>query len=373
MKRTILFIMTDLCGGGAEKALIELLKVFDYNQYEVSLCLIFNRGVYLEDIPKSVSVISLFNNEDSFYHRKAYGYYKKHNNFYFLSLYLRFRLKKCYDVIISFLEGRPMLYHSFIMNRGKKNFSWIHCDLFNYHFSHYCYYKMSQEIECYRRVDGLIFVSKFAKENFERLYSIKTAKYCLYNIVDVNQIAALSNEKIGDKTKFTITAIGSLIEVKGFDRLIRVAKMLKDEGYDFVVQIIGIGEKKKELIDLRDKLILQDVVSFLGFKKPPYSYLRQSDLFVSTSISEGLSLVICEALALSVPIVSTRTAGALELLDDGKYGILAEQNDASVYEGIKKMMDDENLRSEFQRRAKMRAKVFDVHQTMRMFYEIING
>ena len=52
--------MSDLEGGGAEKALVELLKSIDYTRYKVSLCLILPRGVYMEDIPKEVNIITLF-------------------------------------------------------------------------------------------------------------------------------------------------------------------------------------------------------------------------------------------------------------------------------------------------------------------------
>ena len=63
--------MDNLEGGGAEKALIELLRSIDYSKYEVTLCLSFYKGVYLMDIPKKIKVIKLFKNENTFIFRKS--------------------------------------------------------------------------------------------------------------------------------------------------------------------------------------------------------------------------------------------------------------------------------------------------------------
>ena len=93
---------------------------------------------------------------------------------------------------------------------------------------------------------------------------------------------------------------------------------------------------------------------------------------MSSSLSEGLSLVICEALALGVPVVATKTAGSMELLDNGNYGILAEQDDDSLYEAIKKLIDDSELRDYYRGKARSRIKLFEVEQTMQKVYNIID-
>ena len=79
MKR-VLFLMDNLEGGGAEKALIEFLRSIDYSKYEVTLCLSFYRGVYLMDIPEKIKVIKLFKSESSFIFRKIFRYYRKHHS-----------------------------------------------------------------------------------------------------------------------------------------------------------------------------------------------------------------------------------------------------------------------------------------------------
>lgn len=364
--------MTDLCGGGAEKALIEILKVLDYHKYKVSLCLLYRRGVYLSQIPKHVQVLFLFNSEKDFYHRIAFRKIKKYNNSMYLSFFLRMKLRKRYDIAISFLEGSATLSHSLIMDKAKMNLSWIHCDMFNYHYSHECFHEYSQEEECYKRMDKIVFVSQNAKNNFDKLYAIDTPKYCLHNILDANSIRIFADEKVESTERFTITSIGSLFEVKAFDRLIRVAKRLKDEGYLLTIQILGKGNKEEELLALRTSLDLKKEVRFLGFQSNPYPYLKQSNLFVSTSISEGLPYVICEALALGVPIVATKTAGAMELLENGEYGVLTDHDDDSIYQGIKAMLDNNETRLKYATKGLKRAEDFLPQKVMKEFECLIN-
>lgn len=370
--KQILFIITDLCGGGAEKALIEMLKAIDYKQYKVSLCLLFYKGVYLNEIPQPVKVISLFKDWNDFYHRKAFKKYKRHNQSWLLSWYMRWKVRGAYDVIISFLEGPSLLYHTFLKDKAKMNISWVHCDLLNYHFSDYYFYRSAQEKEYYAMMDKIVFVSQTAKSNFGKLYNIDVPKYCLHNVIDVDSIKVLADGvALSPQKRLMITSIGSLLKVKGFDRLIRVANMLKSDGYDFCIQIIGIGDEEQKLIELRDELGLQEVVAFLGFKKPPYPYLKQSDLFVSTSLFEGLPLVICEAMALGIPVVATRTAGAMEILGDNLYGVLTDHNDEAIYEGIKYMLNDEQLRNVYAQKGQDSVKRFLPQQIMNEFYKLL--
>lgn len=287
--KKILFLMPDLEGGGAERALINLLREFDYTKYKVTLCLMYHRGVYLDAIPAQVHTIYLFKNERSFFFRKAWKRYIKYNKLWPLSFFIKCRLKKHYDVIISYLEGSAAFWHNIIIDRGKRNISWIHVDMLKYHSSHNAYRNHEEdEKRCYQKMDQLVFVSQIAMENFSKLYDIDVPKCCLYNVISKSDIyKKASVGGIITKSVFTITAIGSLLEVKGFDRLIRVAEMLKKDGISFCIQIIGRGEKEAELKRLVHELNVENEVHFLGFQANPYPYLKESDIFISTSISEG--------------------------------------------------------------------------------------
>lgn len=113
-------------------------------------------------------------------------------------------------------------------------------------------------------------------------------------------------------------------------------------------------------------------VHFLGFQEIHTPILKESDIFISTSISEGFSLVICEALVLGIPIVATNTAGALELLEGGEYGVITEQNDLSIYVALKKYITDETLRTEYHKKSLLRANIFEVQSVMSRFMKLFN-
>ena len=367
----ILFIMTSLEGGGAEKSLIEILNRIDYTRYKVSLCLLFKVGIYLNDIPKEVRVISIFQNYSSRLYQQAYYYYRIHQKTDFLAFCIKRKIKSHYDVIISFMEGLPLLFHSFITNRGKYNITWVHCDLYTFHYSLKCFTEKITERGCYELMNKIVFVSQIAKLNFNKLYSINVSTEYIYNMVDTTAIEKIKTKTGIPKTVFTIIAIGSFYPVKAFDRLIRVARILKDNKYSFCIQILGEGILKEPYEKLSIELGVRNEIKFLGFKKPVYPYLKQSDLLISTSISEGMSYVIAEAFVSGIPVVATRTAGAIELLDNGKYGILTEHDDVSIYNGITSLMNNTELRKEYKNKSAERAKFFNVEQTMQKFYDLI--
>ncbi len=376
--KKVLFIMESLRGGGAEKALVELLKRFDYTRYRVTLYLIYPEGVYLKEIPVEVEIIASFSKKRPYFQRsierKCLRHYRKYNREWPLRfvIYRTLKLRK-FDTIISYMEGYSTIFHHLIRKRAKKNISWIHCDLKSFHWTLPQYKDASCEKECYEHMDDIVFVSRNSMDAFGDLYPIQTRKHYIYNIIDKYKICALAEQEAIDHSLLTITSIGSLFEVKGYDRLLRVAKKLKNEGYQLRIQILGSGINGGEqpLFDLQKELGLQEYVHFLGYKESPFSYLKASDIFVSTSISEGLSFVICESLVLGTPIVATRTAGAMELLGDDEYGLLADHDDDSFYKALKRMVDDEQLRKHYQQKSLERARIFDTEQTMNTIYRLL--
>lgn len=370
-KQKILFLITELTGGGAEKSLIELLRNFDYTQFEVSLCVICPGGAYWNEIPKEVHVHVLFSMKGSIY-RKAFRYYRKYQNTWLFSILLRSKLEKYYDVIVSFLEGQPLFLHTMILSRGGKNITWIHCDLYEFHYTvPSAFLDNAKEKKAYEEMDEIIFVSQNAMNSFESLYQIETPKRYIYNLIDNEKIIRLGGIPQAKKDKIIISTVGRLTEVKGYDKLIRVAKKFKDTGYSLLFQIVGDGEDREKLKTMSEDLGLQEYVSFLGFQSNPYPYIANSDIFVSSSLSEGMSRVICEAFVLAIPVVATKTAGALELLDNGNFGILVDFEEEAIFEGLKKMVDNKEVREFYSQRSLERAHLFDTEQVMQSIYNLL--
>ena len=358
-------------GGGAEKALIDLLERFDYTRYHVSLCVAHLGGVYQKDVPEEVNVIPLYEKNHSLC-RKAFRYYKRYGLSCMLRYQLRRKIKQSYDVIVSFLEGRSLLMHNLIRERGRQNITWVHCDLLTYHWTSSAFPGLSAERTCYANMDKVVFVSHQALKNFSELFQLSVPSTCIYNLIDAAHIQQLATEEEIPHACMTVTSIGTINRVKAFDRIARVAKRFQQENIPVRFQIIGEEDDGSQLRTLCNELGVEDSVSFLGFKSNPYPYLKSSDIYASTSLSEGFSLVICEAMSLSIPVVATRTAGATELLAEGEYGILVEQDDDSIYKGIKMLVDDELLRRKYAAKAIERSAFFRADETMRQIYELFN-
>ncbi|ULA68948.1 MAG: Glycostransf1 domain-containing protein [Nitrospira sp.] len=135
-----------------------------------------------------------------------------------------------------------------------------------------------------------------------------------------------------------IIAVGRMVKTKGFDILIRASHEMKRGGLRHSVSIIGDGPQRLDLERLIDSLDLRDTVRLLGYCSPGevQQALREADSFVLPvtwdpilNIPEGVPVALMEAMAVGLPVVSARTAGIPELIDDGITGFLANPDDPS--------------------------------------------
>jgi glycosyltransferase involved in cell wall biosynthesis len=151
---------------------------------------------------------------------------------------------------------------------------------------------------------------------------------------------------------FTITAVGRLVEHKGFKPLINACETMKQRGLSFNCIIIGEGDQRKELEELIRSLDLSDIVH-LGGAMEQNDVLRaisSADLFVlpcvveKNGMQDGIPVALMEAMALQIPVVSTKVSGVPELIKDGA-GLLVEPGDASALadamEAVYRLSDQE--------------------------------
>ena len=113
-------------------------------------------------------------------------------------------------------------------------------------------------------------------------------------------------------------------------------------------------------------------MSILGFKDNPYKYMKSSDLFVCSSISEGFSLVIGEAMAVGVPVISVDCSGPNEVLDFGKYSKLVNNNEVDLYNGIKEIINDKLMYEKYKIKARERGKMFSISNFINVVEDILD-
>ncbi len=372
MKTKLLFLYGPLGGGGAERVLLDLLNNLDYTKYEVDLCLFVNQGILLPEVPKEVTIISLWDSYSNYF-KVAYRMSVFFGNNYLFKRVLREKITKKYDVEISFLEGIPLKLHA-LMNTNAKKITWVHADLYNY-----CYtdqqFATNEQLAAYHKMDAIVCVSNFTLKMFEQKFSgLQEKLELIYNPVDLIKVGRLSVDfQVEKKSGFNIVSVGRLTDQKRFDRLLRVVSRLRREKYDIRVQILGDGELRDDLNSLCKELELDDVVEFAGFVNNPYPYIKNADLMLVPSASEGFGLVVVEAMALGIPVVSTKTAGPIEIIDNNTYGLLCEHDDESIYQSVKKLMEDERLREHYKEQGLIRSKDFNVKRTVQAFDDLIEN
>lgn len=147
--------------------------------------------------------------------------------------------------------------------------------------------------------------------------------------------------------RLVIGGVGRLSPEKAFDNLIKATADQIRNGLDVELWIVGDGDHKPELQKMVQEMGLTDRVKLLGFRSDTPEIYQALDLFVLSSLREGLPNVVLEAMATSVAVVSTRVAGVPKLIEDGVSGLLVpvgEVEPLSVAMG--RVLADANLRQQ---------------------------
>ena len=161
---------------------------------------------------------------------------------------------------------------------------------------------------------------------------------------------------ISQKQKNSILWCGRIIDWKHPEYAIKLAKRLKDDGYDFQLSIVGDGTRLGELIQLSYTLDVEDKVQLLGSMTPDdvRAKMEQSEIFIATSDrKEGWGAVINEAMNSGCAVVASNEMGAAPyLIKNGENGLLYFNDDENqLYENVKALLDDEKKRVEYSKNA----------------------
>lgn len=195
---------------------------------------------------------------------------------------------------------------------------------------------------------------------------------------------------------------GRLEHQKGQWLLIHAIKKLIDLNNNIKLVVFGEGKLRNLLLDIVDELQISEHVMFMGYVKEPYAYYELGELFVMTSIYEGLPVAILEAMANGLPIISTDCkAGPCEILNPRqvslydkdenkvmeKYGLLTHTpinnynieenlvlNEFIVKELVEKtliLLDNERLRLYYSKQSKLRSEDFNIQLIFSKWSEFI--
>jgi glycosyltransferase involved in cell wall biosynthesis len=361
MKKEVLIIHESMNGGGAEKVLTVMLNHLDYAKYHVTLLLIYGGGVFMDSVPADVDIITLCEARHSLKWRVLLHQYSIRNSILKRRAKCKLGARK-FDTTISFMEGPAARLHSDLLSLADKNISWVHTDIEGLRW-YDRYFRAADEIEFYKKLDRIVFVSNGAMNAFNRIYKLNSNQSVIYNPIETENIIVKGSLDAINKSKFTIVNVGRLYIQKNQAKLIDVAHILKERGLEFMVWIVGEGALHEQLQAQINRLELNDYVSLIGFKDNPYPYIKNADLFCMTSDNEGFALVVAEALILGTPVVSTNITGPSELLSHGG-GILTPSDSIEIANAIENLIVDKEALDKLKDETKYAASFFDLQTTM---------
>lgn len=337
MYKNILIVINNFGIGGTISSLYTLLSKIDPQKVHVDIFPRLNSGVLAENIPNCTILSENLWLSHTICHR---SFLIKKLNFAFLAIRKLFEKigidlyqiynkiggkqihTEKYDAIIGYDESLSKFISTI---PARKRIIWIHCD--------YRRFANGKDESCYYdKIDVVVCVSEFAKSVFTKYYPKYTNKtiaiHNIINIEDLKQKASLPINDIRFTTNcFNIISCGRLDPVKQFHLIPFIADEVRKKTHrPFHWYIIGGGnnEVEEQIQQEIMKYDVSDYVILLGMKTNPFNFMKKSNLYVCTSLSESYPMVVNEAKALGIPIICNTFPSASESIQNGINGFIVD-------------------------------------------------
>ncbi len=355
-KKEIIFFCPSIEEGGVEK----------------NLALICN-GV---SINQNISIITANKNKKKFFKKNVNfisaktNFFDKKNRF-IKSIFCAYLLLKNYNsqkkTIVSFQANILAVFISKILDYKviiRSNQSP------NYYANNF--FKKKIMTFFFKKADKIIVNSEDFKKEFKKFFNLKT--YSIYNLMeDQYKLKNLANKKINNnffsnsKKIINILSIGRLVEQKDQITILKALNLIKNKK-EFRFYLIGKGNKYHYLKKFINEKSLNKKVRILNFKNNIYPYYKKADLFILSSLYEGLPNVLIEALTFGIPIIASNCkTGPKEILNGEKYGKLFKIKD---YGYLSKLI----LKSKKNNNIELiKDKRFDFNTNLQKYKNLINS
>jgi len=200
---------------------------------------------------------------------------------------------------------------------------------------------------------AVVYVSNYLKEYFERnKLSKKSNAKIIYNGIEIGNSPISSKKSVSIKNfglslgDTVVCAIGDIRPAKDYETMLLSIKEIKKKIPNIKLLIAGTKTQEFEKLNqFKNELGLNDNVKFLGYTKDIRAVFNVSDLYLSTSTTEGFSLTIVEAMAAGVPVVSTKSGGPEEFIENGRNGLLVKKKSPEeIANAIYRIINNSELR-----------------------------
>ena len=152
----------------------------------------------------------------------------------------------------------------------------------------------------------------------------------LPNCINYN-LFKYSPKKNSKKEEFKLITIGRFVPKKAQEFLIDVASNLKNKGVIFSLDLLGDGPERKKIEKLAIKYNVDDLVNFRGIVNDPESYLKSADLYIHSAKEEPFGLVLIEAMASGLPIITTDGGGNKDIIINNENGFMLESRNPEIF------------------------------------------
>lgn len=354
--KRVLFVVSRLNCGGINRALDNLLRIWD-SDISVSVLAFDSTGQFAQGFHNSTIVkapklldflIRNLKNQRGFWKLicASVKFFNKitHNYLYIKSME-RLQQKISvdgYDAVIAFSEGLPTSFVADVENANK--IAWIHCDYKSYQT--FCPNNLEEERKIYSKFNHIVCVSDYTRQSFTEVFpELESKTYYIYNILDIDGMRVKAKDFTVDEYNpdyFNIVTVGRIDPVKFQSRIPAIASKLRFTDYNwYIIGPVMWQSEYDKLIKEIKRYGLLDKIHILGMKSNPYPYIMNADLLVNTSVSEACPYVINEAKILGTPVVCCDFGSAKEFISNGKDGYSVSFED--VAEHINKLHDDHSL------------------------------
>ena len=369
----ILFFIDSISGGGAEKVLRNLVNNMDQSKFEITVQTINDFGkidTWLKDGIR-YKTINKFKNRIL---NRLYQFWIRlcAELKIIYSLYIRDN----YDIEVAYLECGPTKIIASSTNKKAVKIAWVHCDLGK---KEGVVDSINKIQKYYEKYDKIVCVSEEVQLGFQKLFGTKFKTIVENNVIDEEEVLSGASEQIEWDSKNgqkRLLAVGRLVQQKNFTYLIDTCAKLKDADFSFQLIILGEGPERHKLEKQINELNIWDCIKLQGFCANPYPYMREADIIICSSLYEGISTVVQEALILGKPIVTTPCTGMEELLGESEYGVIAENTQDGLYKALVRLFNSEELLDQYRYKAAIRGKFYwkkrIVHQTEQILINLVH-
>lgn len=347
--------------------LVDLLNHLDPDSMDISL-VTTTGGVHEKRLPTYVKYNKIIKCD----YKKRSEILSKIINKLPASIYAWLFLPGQFDIEIAYLEGKTT-QHIAKKRTGAKKIAFVHCDLSVNDMLSKVYTDPAGCITEYRSFDKVCFVAEDNRDGFFEAYGELSNSCILHNFIDFDKVKLLS-EKLPDmvyeSNGWKLIAVGRLAPPKAYDRLLRIVSELETET-QLELWIVGEGEERSKLEKIIQELNLHSV-KLLGFHDNPYPLIKQADFMVCSSLSEGYSTAVAEAIALGVPVITTKCSGMSELLAHGEYGIIIENSEESLSEGLRELLNNKEQFGSLKQNVQRRSQEVSSKKALNEFMNMMN-